>query len=54
MKEFGFVPVESVEEAIERALAIQGKDAKILCLPKGTHVAPVVSEGGMCERACDK
>jgi nickel-dependent lactate racemase len=54
VKEFGFVPVESVEEAIEKALAIQGKDAKILCLPKGTHVAPVVSEGGMRERACDK
>jgi hypothetical protein len=54
VKEFGFVPVESVEEAIEKALAIHGKNAKILCLPKGTHVAPVVSERGARERASDK
>jgi nickel-dependent lactate racemase len=54
VKAFGFLPVECVEEAIEKALAVQGKDAKILCLPKGTHVAPVVREGAMRQRASDQ
>ena len=44
--EFGFVPVKSVEEALEKALAIHGKDAGILCMPKGLYVAPVVSDWG--------
>jgi lactate racemase len=43
---FGFVPVDSVEEALEQAMAIHGKEAGILCLPKGAAVAPVVSDGG--------
>lgn len=46
VKAFGFVPVQSVEEAIEKALAIHGGGAKILCLPKGVCVAPVVSDWG--------
>jgi lactate racemase len=46
VREFGFVPVATVEEAIEKAMSIHGQDAKILCLPKGTHVAPVVSDWG--------
>jgi nickel-dependent lactate racemase len=46
VRAFGFVPVKSVEEAIEKAMSIHGRDAKILCLPKGTHVAPVVSDWG--------
>jgi nickel-dependent lactate racemase len=44
VKSFGFVPVETVEEAIEKAMTIHGSDARILCLPKGTHVAPVVGD----------
>jgi len=46
VKAFGFVPVKSVEEAIEKAMAIHGKDAGILCLPKGAYIAPVVNDGG--------
>lgn len=46
VKAFGFVPVDTVEEALEKAMAIHGKDAKVLCLPKGTHVAPVVRDWG--------
>lgn len=46
VREFGFVPVASVEEALEMAMTILGKDAKILCLPKGAYVAPVVNECG--------
>jgi nickel-dependent lactate racemase len=46
VREFGFVPVKSVEEAIEKALAIHGRDAAILCLPKGAYIAPVVQDGG--------
>jgi nickel-dependent lactate racemase len=46
VREFGFVPVATVEEAIEKAIAILGKEAKILCLPKGAYVAPVIHDGG--------
>jgi len=46
VKEFGFVPVSTVEEAIEKAMTLHGKDAGILCLPKGAYVAPVVRDGG--------
>ena len=46
VREFGFVPVATVEEAIEKAMTIHGKDAKILCLPKGAYVAPVLHDGG--------
>jgi nickel-dependent lactate racemase len=46
VKEFGFVPVATVEAAIEKAMVIHGKDAGILCLPKGAYVAPVVNDGG--------
>jgi nickel-dependent lactate racemase len=46
VREFGFVPVATVEEAIEKAMAIHGHDAKILCLPKGAYVAPVMHDSG--------
>ena len=49
VKAFGFVPVESVEQGIEKAFSIHGKEAGILCLPKGSYVAPVVSDEGMGE-----
>ena len=42
VKAFGFTPVKTVEEALEKALLLHGKGAGILCLPKGLHVAPVV------------
>ena len=41
VKEFGLVPVPSVEEGLTQALSNLGNDATILCLPKGSHVAPV-------------
>ena len=43
VKECGFVPVQTVEEAIEKAFAIVGDDASILCLPKGLYIAPVIN-----------
>ena len=43
VREFGFIPVESVEDALEKSFSILGNDAKILCLPKGPYVAPVVN-----------
>jgi nickel-dependent lactate racemase len=46
VKAFGFVPAKTVEEAIAKAMTIHGKDAKILCMPKGAYVAPVVNDGG--------
>ena len=42
VKEFGFTPVKTVEEALEKAFLLHGKDAGILCLPKGCYVAPVI------------
>ena len=44
VKECGFVPVQTVEEAIEKAFSIVGKDARILCMPKGLYIAPVINQ----------
>jgi nickel-dependent lactate racemase len=44
VREIGFVPVKTVEEALDKAFSIVGKDAKVLCLPEGPYVAPVVYE----------
>jgi len=41
VKEFGLVPVPSVEEGLAKAFANLGNEASILCLPKGPYVAPV-------------
>ncbi|MFC1766468.1 nickel-dependent lactate racemase [Planctomycetota bacterium] len=44
VKECGLVPVKTVEEAIEKAFSIVGNDARILCMPKGLYVAPVINQ----------
>jgi nickel-dependent lactate racemase len=41
--EYGLTPVKSVDEALKKALADAGKDARILCLPQGPYVAPVLN-----------
>lgn len=38
-------PLESVEEGVERALRLLGRDASILYLPEGPYVVPVVTAG---------
>ena len=38
VKEFGFTPVATVEEAIEKAFLLHGRDASILCMPKGCYI----------------
>lgn len=42
VKEYGFTPVDTVEEALEKSFSILGDNAQILCLPEGPHVAPVL------------
>ena len=42
VKEFGFTPVTTVEEALGKAMTVLGDDVNVLCLPKGPYVAPVL------------
>jgi nickel-dependent lactate racemase len=41
---YGLVPVRSVQEALEDAIKGAEENAKILCLPEGPYVAPVLNE----------
>jgi len=45
VREIGLQPVDSVEEALEKAFDTAGENAKVLCMPHGPETAPVIKEG---------